>query len=101
MASARIEIINRDNRLRPGMVGRARILRKTYSNALVVPSTALLRLQNGVSAMVAENGVARKRELTVGAVSEEGVLVLNGLRAGDKLIVSGAFQLTDGSRIAY
>lgn len=101
MATARIEIVNRDNRLRPGMVGRARILRKHYTNALVVPSTALLRLQSGVSAMVAENGVARKREITVGAIAGNDVLVFKGLRAGDKLIVSGAFQLTDGSKVTY
>ena len=100
-AAARIEIANRDGRLKPGMVGRARILRRTYAKAVVIPATALVHLQSGVAAMVAENGIARQRELTVGATSLDGILVSQGLKAGDKLIVSGAFQLSDGTKISY
>lgn len=100
-AMARIEIVSRDGKLRPGMVGRARILRRAYAKAVVIPHTALLHLQNGVAVMVAEQGVARQRRITAGASTPDGVLVTSGLKAGDRLIVSGAFQLSDGSRISF
>jgi len=100
-ATARIEIINRDGKLKPGMVGRAKILRHAYTKAVVVPAAALLHLQTGVYAMVVQDGVAQQRELTIGANSEDSALVLKGLRPGDKLVVSGAFQLSSGTKVSY
>ena len=100
-ASARIEIINRDGKLKPGMVGRARILRRAFAKAIVVPAASLVHLQNGVSAMVVENGVARQRTLKIGTSSEDSVMVLQGLRPRDKLVISGAFQLSDGTKVTY
>jgi membrane fusion protein (multidrug efflux system) len=99
--TARIVITNREGLLKPGMVGRVSILRRKYTRAVVIPSTALLRLQNGISAMVVENGIARQRLLTVGATAPESVLITEGLRAGDKLIVTGAFQVSDGTKVTY
>jgi membrane fusion protein (multidrug efflux system) len=83
------------------MVGRARILRRHYDAAILVPTTALLHLQNGTSAMVVESGVARQRAVTVAATVEEGALIAGGLSASDTLIVSGAFQVSTGTRVSY
>jgi RND family efflux transporter MFP subunit len=99
--TARIEIDNKDRLLKPGMVGRVRILGRTYSKAVMVPSSALLRLQNGIFAMIVENGVARQRIVKVGASTEEKTQILEGLKAGDLLIVSGAFQVSDGTKVSY
>jgi membrane fusion protein (multidrug efflux system) len=99
--SARIVIENGDGSLKPGMIGRARILRKTYAKAVVVPAASLLHLQNGIYAMVAENGVARQRPVKLGAGTDANAMILDGLHAGDQLIVSGAFQVTDGTRVQY
>ncbi|HUI90948.1 MAG TPA: efflux RND transporter periplasmic adaptor subunit [Chitinivibrionales bacterium] len=99
--TARIVVSNRDGALKPGMVGRANILRKKYAKAIVIPSTALVRLQNGVAVMVVENGVARQRIVSVGATNTDTSLITNGLHAGDKLIVAGAFQVSDGTKVAF
>jgi len=99
--TARIELSNQDGSLKPGMVGRARILRKTYAKAIVVPTTALLRLQNGISAMVVENGVAVQRNVDVAVTTDNNALIRNGLKPGDILIVSGAFQVSSGTRVRY
>lgn len=99
--TARIELSNPDGSLKPGMVGRARILRKTYTKAIVVPTTALLRLQNGISAMVVENGVAVQRNVDVAVTTENTALIRSGLKPGDILIVSGAFQVSNGTRVQY
>jgi len=57
--TARILVINRDGALRPGMVGRANILRRSFKKAIVVPSTALVRLQDGISVMARPARTAR------------------------------------------
>jgi membrane fusion protein (multidrug efflux system) len=100
-ATARIETVNSDGLLRPGMVGRVRILRRHLDAAIVVPTTALLRFQNGTSAMVVENGVARQRCLKITATADDRALVAEGLSASDTLIVSGAFQVSSGTRVHY
>jgi membrane fusion protein (multidrug efflux system) len=99
--TARIVVPNRDGTLRPGMVGRASVLRHRYEKAVVIPSTALVRLQNGISAMVVENGVAHQRIVQVGATSGDSSMITEGLSAGDKLIVTGAFQVSEGTRVHY
>jgi membrane fusion protein (multidrug efflux system) len=99
--TARIVVANRDGSLRPGMVGRASILRHKYAKAIVVPSAALLRLQDGICAMVVENGVARQRKVSIGATNADSSLIMDGLRQGDKLVVTGAFQVSDGTRVSF
>jgi membrane fusion protein, multidrug efflux system len=100
-ATARIELSNTDGSLKPGMVGRARILRKTYTKAVVVPTTALLRLQNGTSAMVVENGIAVQRNVDVAIITDNIALIRSGLKPGDILIISGAFQVSNGTRVQF
>lgn len=97
--SARILLTNKANALKPGMVGRVQILRKTYKNAVVVPSSALLRLQNGISAMIVENGIAHQHPVTVGATTADSTLVVDGLKAGDKLVVTGGFMVSEGTKV--
>jgi membrane fusion protein (multidrug efflux system) len=99
--TARITIRNKNGILKPGMVGRASILRKQYAGAVVIPSTALVRLPDAITVMVVERGRARQHTVAVGASKGDSTLVTAGLVAGDSLIVSGAFQVTDGTNVAY
>lgn len=99
--TGRIVINNSQGALKPGMVGRARILRKTYAAAVVIPSIALLRLQNGMFVMVAENGKARQHPVKVEASTADSSLVTSGLKPGDKLIIMGAFQVSDGTPVTF
>jgi membrane fusion protein (multidrug efflux system) len=99
--TARINVTNADGYLKPGMVGRASILRHSYKNAIVVPSASLVRLQNGISAIVVENGVAKQRIISVGATTPDSSLISSGLKAGDKLVVTGAFQVSEGTKVSF
>jgi membrane fusion protein (multidrug efflux system) len=99
--SARILIDNKDGSLKPGMVGRARILKKSYDNAIIIPAASLVHLQTGPTVMVVENGTARQRAIEIATTSGDSVLINSGLNAGDKLIVAGAFQVSNGTRVKY
>lgn len=98
-ALARLEIVNSERLLTPGMAGKAKLLRKVYEDVVVVPATALLRNETGVYAMVAENGIARQRIVKLGPASGDSVAVLEGLKGGEDLIVQGAFRVIDGSKL--
>jgi membrane fusion protein (multidrug efflux system) len=99
--SARILIDNKDGSLKPGLVGRARILKKSYDNAIIIPAASLVHLQTGPTVMVVENGTARQRAIEIATTSGDSVLINSGLNAGDKLIVAGAFQVSNGTRVKY
>jgi len=99
--TARIVINNKDKKLKPGMVGRARILKKNYQNSVIIPATALMRLQNGTAVMVVEYGIAKQRVVEVEVSNSDSVLIKKGLAAGDKLITVGSFQVSDGTRVIY
>ncbi len=97
---ARIDIPNSGNVLRPGMVGRTRILRKKYPQAIVVPSTAVLRLQGGTMVMLMKDGKALQVPVKIGPSSGDFVVIESGLSVGDMIITVGAFQVSTGTPVS-
>ena len=95
---------NPDGALRAAQYVRARIVWKT-ADGLVVPVTAVLRVNGQLFAFVAEPAAgdtftARQRPIKVGPIVGDNYPVLEGLKAGDKIVVSGAQKLADGVPIA-
>jgi len=70
---------------------------------LTVPATAVTRINGQYFAFVAdpaEKGfVARQRAVKVGDLRGSDYLLLDGLNAGDRLIVSGVQKIRDGSPV--
>jgi membrane fusion protein (multidrug efflux system) len=99
--TARVLIDNPSNTLRPGMIGRVRILRRKYEEALVVPSQAVLRLHDGTAVMIVRDGMAHRAAVTLGAAQGDSVLVRAGLAAGDRVITVGGFQVSEGTKVAF
>jgi len=93
-----------DGRLRTEQFVRARIV-WTEAPALTVPLVALNRINGVFFAYVAENGeggatVARQRAVEPGAMVGNDYVVKSGLKAGEKLIVSGVQKIRDGAPVA-
>jgi membrane fusion protein, multidrug efflux system len=99
VVNAKLAFANPGNSFKPGQIGRARILRSKSEKAVVVPSASLLRKEKGVFAMVVVGGKAHEVLVELGSANGDSVLVSSGLKAGDKLIVQGAFRVTEGSRV--
>jgi len=100
-ALARLMIVNRKNQLSPGMAGKALLLRKAYTNAIVIPTTSILRNEDGPFAMIAEAGIAHKHVLTLGPAVGDSVVVTEGLKAGDMLITVGSFRASEGTKVKF
>lgn len=71
---------------------------------LVVPVVAVSRVSGQYFAFVAEQSdkglAARQRPVRVGPITDSNYVVLDGLKAGDQVIVSGSQNLADGSLVS-
>ncbi len=98
-----VTIPNNDGRLKPGMVASLEVAGVGGAARLAIPLAAVVRSPQqpeGYVVFVIEEigGTARakQREVTLGAMVSNGVTVTSGLRAGDRIIVSGAKIVADG-----
>ncbi len=109
-------VANPKGQLRASQFVRARIIWKT-SDGLVVPVTAVTRINGEYFAFVAEeapsdgNGVgngggtgahlvARQRAIRVGPIVGDDYPVLSGIKPGEKVVTSGVQKLADGAPVA-
>ena len=96
-----VEIANGDARFARGLVAKVAIKLAAAvgdTERTVVPLTAVVEA-NGASATIyvldAGAGVARRRNVTVGPITGEQVVVIAGLDPGEQVVTDGAAWLTD------
>jgi cobalt-zinc-cadmium efflux system membrane fusion protein len=95
-AEARVEIDNRDGRLRPGMFATATVALPASGGeaVLVAPRDAVQQVRGGPVAFVEEKpGTYAMRELVLGRESGPSVEIRSGLAAGEPVVTDGAFYL--------
>ena len=87
--------------LRPGMFVTAYLLGAVRPNAIVVPQLAIQQGSNGhLVYVVKEDDTAEVRPVVVGDyVGDKDIVVLTGLREGDRLIVEGALRTVPGQPV--
>ncbi len=91
--TARIELPNRDGRIRPGLSAEVQIA-GTTETALTVPSEAVIRSSSRALVIVAEdNGRYRPVEVTLGRQANDRTEVLSGLTEGQQVVASGQFLI--------
>jgi hypothetical protein len=100
-ATARIVLQNSDGSLMPGMFVDVRFAAQLAEDAVLVPDMAVLRSGEHNTVFVAlEGGSFEPRDVKLGARSEGGVYqVLSGLRAGERVVISGQFMLDSESQL--
>jgi membrane fusion protein, multidrug efflux system len=83
--------------LRPGQYATARAEIGTIPNALVIPYRAISELQGGDQVgIVNADGKAEIRAVTIGQVDGELIVIKDGLKAGEKVIVEGFQKIRQG-----
>lgn len=90
--------------LRSGMVAEVEIAAAAAEGAaaaMLVPPLALLdaRADQGVVFVVNEANVARRRAVRTAGISQAGVVVLEGLAPGERVISAGAAYVRDGETV--
>ncbi|HEY0459691.1 MAG TPA: efflux RND transporter periplasmic adaptor subunit [Pyrinomonadaceae bacterium] len=86
--------------LRPGQFARIRAVVEEVNDAVVIPLRAVQELQGAKTVMVVDTqNKASVRTITVGQKSENEVIVLDGLKAGERVIVEGMQKVRPGSEV--
>ncbi|ACD96784.1 efflux RND transporter periplasmic adaptor subunit [Trichlorobacter lovleyi] len=96
---ARVEMPNPGLRLKPDMFVNA-VIKVGLSPAIVVPVSAVM--DSGKRQVVwieTQAGVFEPREVKVGQRSDDRIQILSGIKAGDKVAVSGAYLIDSESQL--
>lgn len=90
----RAEIPNPKGDLLPGLYVRVRIEQAQANNAIAVPQQAVTRTQQGDSvSVVGADGKISKRTVKISAAQNNQWIVLDGLKAGEQVMVDGFQKL--------
>lgn len=84
--------------LRSGLFGRAAFALGNRT-PLAIPAAAIRENGQLQAVLIAENGLARTRLITLGEKSKDQIEVLSGLTAGEKVIFPLPRDLLDGARV--
>jgi len=87
---------NSDGALIPGAFANVDLVLRSISDALTVPSIAVIPELGGKKVFVFEDGAVQPRTVETGIRSESVVQVTSGLTEGDIVIISGTLQLQPG-----
>ena len=90
---------NSDGKLIPGTFANVSLPLAKLENALLVPTEALIPIQNGKKIFVSENGKAKEIIVETGARTDKDILITSGLKAGDTILTSGVMTLKNGSPV--
>ncbi len=89
--------------IKPEMIAEVSLRTGTLEEVLVVPEEALVRVAEGfIVFVVTDQGgteVAEARPVTLGPTKENRAVVESGISAGDRLVVVGQAQLSNGDRV--
>jgi RND family efflux transporter MFP subunit len=86
--------------LRPGQYATARAEIGSIPNALLIPQQAVSQLQGGNQvAVVSADGKAEIRAIKVGPTFGQMIVVTDGLKAGEKVIVEGFQKVRQGTQV--
>jgi cobalt-zinc-cadmium efflux system membrane fusion protein len=94
----RTEVPNPDGRLKPDMFANVQIVTALNRSAISIPQSAVLNDEGKTIVFVAEGNAYKKRQVQAGIQSNDRVEIVDGLNAGDKVVVKGNYLLLQQSR---
>lgn len=90
---------NKDNKLIPGAFANVILPLQDINNALLIPTEALIPIQNGKKVFLQKNGKAKEMLVETGARTDSTILIIKGIVLGDTVLTSGVMSLRDGSPV--
>lgn len=96
----RAEFANPAKILKPGMFGRIKVDLGEKSDCIVVPERALVELQGKSFVWVVNaDGTGSQKMVVTGERAADGIIVSEGLGAGEKIIVEGLQKVREGAPV--
>jgi len=94
----RTEVANPDGRLKPDMFANVQIVTDMNRAAISIPQAAVLNDDGKKIVFVAEGNGYQKRQVQPGIQNNDRVEIVDGLNAGDKVVVKGNYLLLEQSK---
>lgn len=95
----RAMVDNNKKNLIPGLFVNIIFPLERLDNAILIPTEALIPIQNGKTVFVLKDGKAKEIVVESGARNNDDVLITQGLHIGDTVLTSGVMSLRDGSPV--
>lgn len=95
----RIEFNNPDDKLKDGMSCVLRVLNDQSGERLVIPYKAVTEQMGEYFVFVAKDSVAAQQKVHLGPRLGDKIVIMDGVQAGDKVIIEGFQRLRDGGKI--
>lgn len=90
---------NKDGALIPGSFVNIHLPLHDIENAILIPTEAIIPIQNGKKVFIQKNGVAQDVIVETATRTSKEILILSGLKKGDTLLTSGVMSLRNGAPI--
>ncbi|QHT71260.1 efflux RND transporter periplasmic adaptor subunit [Rhodocytophaga rosea] len=84
---------NPEGELRPGAFANIELPLTILDDAILIPTEAVVPVQNGKKVFVAENGKAKEVKVETSTRREQDILITSGLKAGDTVLTTGVMSL--------
>ncbi|MGH7597163.1 MAG: efflux RND transporter periplasmic adaptor subunit [bacterium] len=94
-----VEVRDPSRQLKAGMFGRVNIVHDVHQNALLVPKGAVLAEDAESAIFVVQDSLAYRKLVKTGYVNGAHIEILEGLKAGEKIVTTGQGSLKDSSKV--
>ncbi|MEN0066651.1 MAG: efflux RND transporter periplasmic adaptor subunit, partial [Myxococcota bacterium] len=94
-----VEVPNEERLLLPGMIARVKAERPLFQDAMVIPQDWIVTKRDRRGVFVVNENTAVWRDIELGDVLHDRVLIKSGLKPGDRVVVTGHRDLVDGDAL--
>lgn len=94
-----VDVDNPKEEIKPGMHAEVEIAAEIHKDRLLVPQDAILTRSGRKLLFVVEEGLAKWRYIEVGLENEDFAEVLDGVEAGEQVIIEGHFTLAHDASV--
>lgn len=98
---AKAVFANDEHKLFPNQFVNIRLRIATLEQALIIPSSAVQRNNDGFFVYVVQDGKTHSRAIATGHATDMETVVNSGLVAGDTVVTDGVDRLRDGMAVTY
>lgn len=99
MISYKATFLNEDEKLWPGQFVDVTLRLAEQSDALVIPSTAIMEGQEGPQVFVVNGDKAELRKVQVERTAGDLSLIKEGLKEGEHVVITGQLRVSNGAKV--
>ena len=90
-----------NSKYRANMIAVLKVVDYKNTKAIVIPVNIIQKSESGSYVLIAENGKAKRAVVTLGRTIDGKTEVLSGLKAGDKVVVTGVDNMNEGDTLKF